>query len=241
MTDFGDGGFTATPENSAQNKYSGLTDKLALPAFPGEDLLAHEGTLWIEQAEARLGTLLAVAQGHPPARNARLVDIDLTALPLLPIGDAGYARRLELRIRYQSQNDANVRARFDNTMEDWTTIYTGLKVCTETTAPMLSRELKELCDLSATAGLPGGNYDGPRAWRHVLDKIRGGQRTATDKDFYRKAERTQRDHHLPDGCAAAAYAKKALAFLIHIKPNLAQGYDDDETAEYLISLMPKAL
>ena len=68
MTDFGDGGFTATPENSAQNKYSGLTDKLALPAFPGEDLLAHEGTLWIEQAEARFGTLLAVAQGHPPAQ-----------------------------------------------------------------------------------------------------------------------------------------------------------------------------
>ena len=97
MADFGDGGFTATPENSAQNKYSGLTDKLALPAFPGEDLLAHEGTLWIEQAEARLGTLLAVAQGHPPARNARLVDIDLTALPLLPIGDAG-PRLLDFRI-----------------------------------------------------------------------------------------------------------------------------------------------
>ena len=59
-------------------------------------------------------------------------------------------------------------------MDDWATIYVGLKVCTETTAPMLSRELKELCDLSVTASLPGGSYDGPRAWRHVLDKIRGG-------------------------------------------------------------------
>ena len=240
MAGIGGSGFAAAHENSATHN-TGLTDKLALPAFPGEDLLAHGGTLWIEQAEARMGTLLAVAQGHSPARNQRIVDFDLTALPMLPIGDAGYQRRLETRIRYQTQNDSNVRSRFDNTMDDWATIYVGLKVCTETTAPMLSRELKELCDLSVTAGLPGGSYDGPRAWRHVLDKIRGGQRSEADKDFYRKAERTQRDHHLPDGCPAAAYAKKALAFLTHIKPNLAQGYDDDETANYLITLMPKTL
>ena len=32
-----------------------------------------------------------------------------------------------------------------------------------------------------------------------------------------------------------------MAFLIHIRPFLAQGYDDDDTSQYIINLMPKAL
>ena len=41
--------------------------------------------------------------------------------------------------------------------------------------------------------------------------------------------------------AADEYGRKALAFLIHIKPNLSQSYNDDDTSEYLIWLMPKSL
>ena len=33
----------------------------ALPEFPGEDFLAHAGSQWIEQAEARLTTCCAAA------------------------------------------------------------------------------------------------------------------------------------------------------------------------------------
>ena len=32
-----------------------------------------------------------------------------------------------------------------------------------------------------------------------------------------------------------------MAFLVHIRPNLSQSYDDDDTALYLINLMPKSL
>ena len=57
----------------------------------------------------------------------------------------------------------------------------------------------------------------------------------------RRAEQLQRQTHLPDGVAADEYGKKALAFLIHIRPNLSQTYDDEDTSEYLIWLMPKSL
>ena len=173
-----DGVFTAT-ENSAEISRN---TTIVLPAFPGEEVLAHEGVVWIEQAEARFGILLAVAQGQPPARTQRIVDIDLTSLPMLPVGNPGYDRRLEIRTRYLAQNEANVRTRFDMTMADWTTIYSALKVSTETTAPMLSREMKEICDLQKTQGLPGGYFDGPRAWTLTLDTIHGGVRSESDKD-----------------------------------------------------------
>ena len=58
------GAYNATAENSAEKTHSSA---VALPEFPGEDVLAHEGAVWIEQAEARFGPLLAVAQGQPPA------------------------------------------------------------------------------------------------------------------------------------------------------------------------------
>ena len=46
-----------------------------LPQFPGDDFLAHDATAWLEQAEPRLGKLLAVAQGQQPAAAAAIIDI----------------------------------------------------------------------------------------------------------------------------------------------------------------------
>ena len=126
-------------------------------------------------------------------------------------------------------------------MDSWTEVFTLLKTCTEVTAPVLSRELKDACDLAKTSGLPGGYFDGPLAWRMLMDKLKGGERSEADKDFYRTAERLQRASHLHDGCSASEYSRKALAFLVHIKPFLPQAYGDDDTTQYLIGLMPKAL
>ena len=72
-------------------------------------------------------------------------------------------------------------------------------------------------------------------------KLRGAKRTEVDKDFYRTAERLQRQSHLADGCSANDYTKKAYAFLVHILPNLTNTYDADETTLYLIHLMPHCL
>ena len=74
-----------------------LTTKDSLPEFPGEDFLAHNGSQWLEAAEARLigRALLAVANGELPASVKQIIDIDLTTLPPLPTTHPGHERRLE--------------------------------------------------------------------------------------------------------------------------------------------------
>ena len=188
---------------------------------------------------ASLG-LLAVVQGESPASVRSIIDIDLTLLPELPPDDRNYHRRVELRIKIHTQNRSNAELRFVLTMKAWTKAYTLFKKSTEITAPVLSRELREMCDLGRTRNLPGGYFDGPRAWRIIIRRL-SGQRSEADKDFYREAERLQRTAVLADGCLASEYSKRALSFLIHIAPNLAQSYDADDTTVYLIGLMPKGL
>ena len=175
----------------------------AFPQFPGPDPLAHAATQFIEVAEARLADrgLLAVAQGHLPPAVKCIVDIEL--LPELPTGHRDYERRLDSRSKAKAINQANAEKRSDLVLSAWTSVYTLLKESTEVSDPCFSRELKDLCDLSKTRGLPGGYYDGPRAWALVLDKLKGGRRTEADKKYYRAAERVQCDSTLPDGCPAA--------------------------------------
>ena len=50
-----------------------------------------------------------------------------------------------------------------------------------------------MCDLSKTRNLAGGWFDGPRAWRILLQRLHQGKRSRADKDFYREAERLQRN------------------------------------------------
>ena len=44
-----------------------------------------------------------------------------------------------------------------------------------------------------------------------------------------------------NGCTAEEYDKKALAFILNIRPNLAQGYSEADVTQYLVDLMPKEL
>jgi hypothetical protein len=67
------------------------------------------------------------------------------------------------------------------------------------------------------------------------------ERSQADKDFYRKADYLQRSSTLADGCAAAEYSKKALAFMVHIRPHLPYSISDDDAIQHLITLMPKTL
>ena len=94
---------------------------------------------WMEQA----GRLLAVAQGQIPAAAAQIIDIDLSSLPELPQDHRDYQRRLETRIKVQAQNDANASKRWAIVMDAWTDLYIAIKACTETTAPVFSRQLRD--------------------------------------------------------------------------------------------------
>ena len=89
--------------------------------------------------------------------------------------------------------------------------------------------------------LAAGHYDGPRAFKLLAFINTKAERTKADKDFYRAAEAAQRAHKLPDGCAPEEFAKRALAFITKINPNLAQQYDAEDAADYVINLMPAGL
>ena len=222
-----------------------VTQFHALPQFPGEEFLAHEGTKFMDLAKPILAKmkLLAVASGQMPAAAAMIKDFDLTKLPSLPHTHRDYTRREETRIKYQSQNEANNDKRNLITYEYWTDLYAIVKASTEKTAPVLSQEIEKACDLSlpANGGVQGGFFDGPRAWRMLKARLSDSQRSEHDTDFYRTAERLQRQSLLPNGCTAEEYDKKALAFILNIKPNLAQGYSEADATQYLIDLMPKEL
>ena len=86
--------------------------------------------------------LLVVANGGKPAAARAIVDIDLGDLPVLPVGDRDYNRRQEARIKIIAQNRSNAEKRKQIELDAWTEMYTDLKISTEVTAPVLSRELK---------------------------------------------------------------------------------------------------
>ena len=208
---------TEPPKNNNQH-----ANNSAFPQYPGEDVHAHAATQFIEAAEARFAgdNLLAAANGGVPPSAKQIIDIPMDSIPALPVTHRDHSRRQEARIKAQVQNAANAQKRLQITLESWTKVFTLLKISTESTAPVLSRELKELCDLSTHGDDYVGTFDGPRAWKMVKHQLGTSCMTEADKDFYRTAERMQRATDLPDGCAASEYSRKALAFLVHIRPNL---------------------
>ena len=159
--------------NVTKTKTAALHDDF--PQLPGEQVLAHQGTAWWEAAEARLAAkrLLVVAQGGTPPEVDSILDVDLSSVPELPPEHRDYHRRMETRTKIQTQNEANRIRRWHLTMQAWTELYTLVKTATEVTAPTLSREMKELCDLYRSDGIAGGYFDGPRAWRMIEDRLFG--------------------------------------------------------------------
>ncbi|KAL1530210.1 hypothetical protein AB1Y20_001125 [Prymnesium parvum] len=82
---------------------------LRFPPFPGENPLQHEAHIWLEIAEARMASagLLIVANGGTPAAARHIVDVPLDRLPPLPPDHRDYERRMETRIRIETENDKN--------------------------------------------------------------------------------------------------------------------------------------
>jgi hypothetical protein len=146
-------------------KETGNTDSASFPELSSEEPYAHAGQQYREQAEARFASLglLAVANGQPHANVRAIVDVDLADVPALPVGHRDYERRMETRTKIKAQNQANEERRFTIQMDAWTKVYAYLKQSTERHAPVLSRQIMNLCDLEKTRNLPGGYFDGPRA------------------------------------------------------------------------------
>jgi ribosomal protein L18E len=141
------------------------SERRDFPELTSERPLAHAAEQYIEQAESRFAALglLAAAEGHPHASTLAIVDIDLDELPPLPRDHRDYERRMETRTKTKAHNRSNAQKRATIQMDAWTQIYALLEKSTERYAPVLSRQLKALCDLEKIHGIPGGYFDGPRA------------------------------------------------------------------------------
>ena len=175
----------------------------------------------MESAENKLaGPLMNVALGIVPEVCLGIQDHDMSRIPMLPSTHSGYERRVELRNNYLRENGQFAAKRQQIILHYWTELYKALADATEVSAPFLHSKLKKLCDMSITHSMPGSHKDGPRAWKMVVQAMVGRDRSEADKDFYRKAERFQRDHRLPDGCGPDEYSNKALAYLTKLMPHL---------------------
>ena len=222
---------------------SSTASKIELPDFPGEQVLAHEGNAWIIAATVKLAPheLIVVAEtGVPPAARA-IVDTDLSDYPELPANHPQYERRKSERKKFITQNEANVEQRARVTLRAWTTLFESLRSCCVSKASLLSFELYEVCALDRQ-GVSGGYFDGPLAWRILLERIEGdGERSEQDKKFYSTALKWQDGNKLANGASQQEYQKRAFAFVQYIMPNLAQKFEANDASEYILALMPEEL
>ena len=105
---------------------------------------------------------------------------------------------------------------------------------------MLFEQIQTACDLEAR-GVRGGHFDGPLAYRMACAVLFPEKRTERDKAYYKTAEKFQIEHPLQDGASADAYERRAMAWIIKIKPYLAQKYEEEDAADYIINQMPPTL
>ena len=70
-----------------------------LPEYPGEFPKQHDALDWDKKVRARLGTLVAVAEGKTPAAARQIVDINIDEFPPLPRDHPDHSRRHAERYR----------------------------------------------------------------------------------------------------------------------------------------------
>ena len=224
---------------------AGVQSKVApgeMPILSGEDLRLHDAVAYWESAQGALAFngLLKAAMGMEPDEAKKIVDIDLGEIPNLPQEHPGYERRLETRLRIRTQNKSNRMQRYAIIMRQRTDVYSAFYKSAEPKAPIFARELRESCDYTRD-NVAGGYFDGVTAYRMVYNKLFAEERTQMDVDFYNTAKDLQIKARLPDGCAADDFMAKAIAWIYKIRPHLAQPFNDEDAAKYIINMMPNKL
>ena len=230
-------------ESRTSGKMNGAlaeADVSKIAELPCEYPAQHVSVKLVQDQEATLGALLAVAHGQWPASARMIVDHDLDAYPELPTGDRDHHRRHELRLRLQRENQQNAAMRLELLLKARTKLYQLTYAACEKNAPVLAKELYETCNLSSGGSVYVGHWDGPRAYAKMLDRL-NYKPTKMDKDFYYDAERVARETTLTDGVNADAFENKAMKYCDNVNPFLREPRKGDELGEFLIDMMPSAL
>ena len=144
------------------------------------------------------------------------------------------------RLKISQDNTRNHLKRRRLLWEAWDQLFQILHASTKRLAPLLHTMMWESCNLRAM-GVVGGHFDGPLAWRILLSRINATERTKADKLYYDSCLGIQKANRLSDGCTADAFSKRAIAFVLHLMPNLAQKYTQEDAADYIVELMPPSL
>ena len=170
----------------------GSTD---LPAWVGPDPKLHEAYEFLRKTKPILieKGLWVVAEGGSPAKCNSIVDFDVNQLPVPPSTSSSYYRYLETKLRLDTQNEQNDRTRTRYLLEAWDELFGLISRCVAKSSdePLL-RALETQC---IRHDLPGGaRYDAPRAWSILTQSLFPEEREREDKDFYRAAEKLQRDN-----------------------------------------------
>ena len=239
-------GSSAMTDEAANHR--GSRQAIALPKFPGENPVLHEGVQFWEATQTRLATagLAKAADGKIPDKAAALIDTDLNEIPVLPIGHRDHERRNEVRLVERKKNAVNRRKRYEITMEQRTAVFSSLYESAEASGAA-RRCLRANCARRATMRVTASTVatlmvHWPTALCTQSSFSRSARRaTQADVDFYDTAKTLLKKSTLSDGCKASDFMAKAYAWIYKIRPHLAQTYDDEQAAEYLIALMPRRL
>ena len=180
-------GFDATSVDTTSTK---LSTAQALPDVPADGPLLHDAQNFREKFDDTLAAhdLLAVARGEEPPAAAAIVDYPMDTFGALPPStSSSYSKELHERIKCAVTNKANGEKRHLLLMTQRTRVYALVAQACDKNAKELKRRIRSACDLSAQ-GVAGCHYDGPRAYRMVLEHLAGDHgRARHDKLFYEAA------------------------------------------------------
>ena len=103
---------------------------VALPDFPGEEVLSHEGRMWKAAAITKFAAheLISVVETgvHPAMNEIIIVDVD-NELPMLAPQDPQYHRRLSERKRIEMQSATNRERIKRLTYKAWNVAFESLR------------------------------------------------------------------------------------------------------------------
>ena len=212
-----------------------------LPDHPGPHPKTHLSSQWLEIATSRLGgeQLLEVADGNPPPKNHTIRDFDLSMLPVLPPSDPHHDKRMEVRMRYQRENEANAAKRKYLWLSELTRLFNSLAACCEKSHPALFRDLQDLCKMEdRMPPIHGGYRDGGYAWRLVLASLTPAERSKADIDYYELADKLQLEHPLQANASSDEFSMKARQFAEKIQRNLARPYPPELAGKRIVEMLP---
>ena len=86
--------------------------------------------------------------------------------------------------------------------------------------PTAPERIRDDCNYTATLGISGGYYDGPRAYKlQIQFLISPTGRSEWDKNFYELAWKAHKEQGpLPNNCSVADFEKPVDAFIELIQP-----------------------